>query len=123
MNAEGLRWLREQSARAARSTWPADKNWAAALRMALDEIDRLRPLVLALADEEATVSDEHGRHCVFCGASYPVAGSAPVAGSVPVAGSALDAGSAPVAGSGPLVAHRTGCVKGLVDAYAREQQV
>ena len=96
MNAEELRWLREQTARAGRSTWPADKTWAAALRMALDEIDRLRPLVLTLADEQATVSDGHGRRCVFCAAS-------------------VDSGSAG--------AHRTGCVKGLVDAYAREQQV
>lgn len=97
MNAEQLHWLREQTARAGRSTWPADRNWAAALRMALDEIDRLRPLVLALADEEATVADEQGRRCVFCGGH-----------------GALDPASA--------IAHRTGCVKGLVDAYARDQR-
>jgi hypothetical protein len=99
VNAEELRWLRDQTARAGRSTWPADKNWAAALRMALDEIDRLRPLVLTLADEQATVSDGHGRRCMFCGAAY----------------GPVDSESA--------MAHRTGCVKGLADAYAREQQV
>lgn len=94
MNDEGLRWLREQAARAGRGTWPADKNWAAALGLALKEVDRLRPVVLALADEEATVCDERGRRCVFCGA----------------------------VGAGPDVAHRTGCVKALADTYAREQE-
>ena len=94
MNEEGLRWLREQAARAGRGTWPADKNWAAALGLALKEVDRLRPLVLALADEEASVCDESGRRCVFCGAT----------------------------GSGPAVVHRTSCVKALADAYARDQQ-
>ena len=98
MNAEELLWLRDQTARAGRSTWPADKNWAAALRLALQEIDRLRPMVLALADEEAAVSDEHGRHCVFCGAAYDAVGSR------------------------AACTHRAGCVKGLADAYAREQQ-
>jgi hypothetical protein len=98
VNTGELRWLREQTAKAGRSTWPADRNWATALRMAVDEIDGLRPLVLALAGKETAVQDEHGRRCLFCGAAYGAVGSGPVA-------------------------HRSGCVKGLADAYARGQHI
>ncbi len=90
--------LQEQAARAGRSTWPADKKWAAALDLALQEIDRLRLLVLGLADKEAAVPGEDGRQCLFCGAAY---------GAV---------------GSRAAVAHHPGCLKCLADAYAREQQ-
>ena len=85
----------EEAARAARSTWPATRNLAVSLELVLNEIDRLRPIVLALArDVDAYVGDDGGRHCLFCGAIGQKQG-----GDV----------------------HRSDCVKALADAFAQAQ--
>ena len=95
MNEEDLQRLRgEEAARAARSTWPAIRNLAVSFELALNEIDRLRPIVLALArDVDAYVGDDGGRRCRFCG----------------------------VIGQKQGDVHRPDCVKALADAFAQAQ--